>query len=177
MWFAVYQVPQWWLRSQIELIVELEHNTLSVKSYKILLRMAVKNPKYSLFLSVEFIVAVPSLRLYGMWQLVAWYLGTFASNIPTASLSCLIEFFWRKFYLKKIYMKCFGDKLQVVYSLHAITQYGKKINESDVAFISKNFMQKFKKKFSRLKSETCIWRARARTHPHRYRDNNLILWV
>jgi hypothetical protein len=46
--------------------------------------MAVKNPKFSLFLSVEFIVAVPSLRLYGMWQLVAWYLGTFASTSATA---------------------------------------------------------------------------------------------
>jgi hypothetical protein len=41
-------------------------NILAVKSYNILLRMAVKNPTYSLFFSVEFIVAVPSLRLYGM---------------------------------------------------------------------------------------------------------------
>jgi len=63
--------------------------------------MAVKNSKYSLFLSVEFIMAVPSWRLYGMWKLVAWYLGTFASDNPTASLSSLIEFLWRKFYLKK----------------------------------------------------------------------------
>jgi len=51
---------------QIKLIVELEHNILSVKSYKILLRMAVKNPKYSLFLIVEFVAAVHSLRLYGI---------------------------------------------------------------------------------------------------------------
>jgi len=48
MWFAVYQVAQWWLCYQIKLIVELKHNILSVKIYKILLRMAVKNPKHSL---------------------------------------------------------------------------------------------------------------------------------
>jgi len=86
--------------------------------------MAVKNPKYSLFLIVEFVAAVHSLRLYGIWQLVAWYLGTFASANPTASLSYLNEFLWRNFYLKKIYMKSLGDKLQVVYSFQVITQYG-----------------------------------------------------
>jgi predicted carbohydrate-binding protein with CBM5 and CBM33 domain len=62
-------------------------------------------------------------------------------------------------------MKYLGEKVQVVYSVHIITQYGNKFNEYDVAFISKNFVQTLKKEFSRLKSETCTWRVR--THIHR----------
>jgi len=62
-------------------------------------------------------------------------------------------------------MKYLSDKVQVVYSVHIITQYGNTFNEYDVALISKNFVQMFKKKFSRLTSETCTWRVR--THIHR----------